>query len=314
MIQYIIRRLLFLIPVLLVVGVIVFTIIHLTPGDPAAVILGESATQEQIQELREHLGLDDPLPIQFLSWMCRAATGDLGESVFSGESVVASIAAHLGPTISLALLATMISVTVAIPMAILAVWKRNSALDPLFMSVSLLGVSIPNFWLALLLVMCFSVFLGWLPVAGYAPLEDGLWEWLSHLILPAFVLSVHQMGIVSRMLRDGMLDIISQDFIRTARAKGMRERAVLTKHVLLNAMIPTITVMGSSVAHLLGGAIVIETIFAMPGIGQLVAESIFRRDYPVLQGTVLFVATVYVVVNLLVDLAYGLFDPRIRYD
>lgn len=314
MIQYIIRRLLFLIPVLLVVGVIVFTIIHLTPGDPAVVILGESATQEQIQELREHLGLDDPLPIQFLSWMGRAVTGDLGESVFSGESVVASIIDHLGPTLSLALLATMISVTVAIPMAILAVWKRNSALDPLFMSVSLLGVSIPNFWLALLLVMCFSVFLGWLPVAGYAPLEDGLWEWLSHLILPAFVLSVHQMGIVSRMLRDGMLDVISQDFIRTARAKGMRERAVLTKHVLLNAMIPTITVMGSNVAHLLGGAIVIETIFAMPGIGQLVAESIFRRDYPVLQGTVLFVASVYVVVNLLVDLAYGLFDPRIRYD
>ncbi|MFP3388479.1 ABC transporter permease [Brevibacillus sp. SIMBA_040] len=314
MLQYIGRRLLALIPVLIVVGVIVFTIIHLTPGDPASVILGESATQEEVDQLRQALGLDQPLMSQFITWIGQVATGNLGTSVFSGEPVAQTIIDRLGPTVSLAIVACMVSLCIAIPTAILAVWKRDSVLDPAFMSVTLLGVSIPNFWLALLLILLFAVVLRWLPVAGYVPISEGVWPWLSHLILPAVVLSVQQAGIISRMLRDGMLDIMHQDFIRTARAKGLKERVVLIKHTLSNAMIPTTTVIGASIAGLLGGAVVTETIFAIPGIGGLIVESIARRDYPVLQGTVLFVATVYVIVNLLVDLAYAVLDPRIRYD
>lgn len=314
MLQYIGRRLLALIPVLIVVGVIVFTIIHLTPGDPASVILGESATQEEVDQLRQALGLDQPLMSQFITWIGQVATGNLGTSVFSGEPVAQTIIDRLGPTVSLAIVACMVSLCIAIPTAILAVWKRDSVLDPAFMSVTLLGVSIPNFWLALLLILLFAVVLRWLPVAGYVPISEGVWPWLSHLILPAVVLSVQQAGIISRMLRDGMLDIMHQDFIRTARAKGLKERVVLIKHTLSNAMIPTTTVIGASIAGLLGGAVVTETIFAIPGIGGLIVESIARRDYPVLQGTVLFVATVYVIVNLVVDLAYAVLDPRIRYD
>ncbi|GIO04440.1 ABC transporter permease [Brevibacillus reuszeri] len=314
MLQYIGRRLLALIPVLIVVGVIVFTIIHLTPGDPASVILGESATQEEVDQLRQALGLDQPLMSQFITWIGQVATGNLGTSVFSGEPVAQTIIDRLGPTVSLAIVACMVSLCIAIPTAILAVWKRDSVLDPAFMSITLLGVSIPNFWLALLLILLFAVVLRWLPVAGYVPISEGVWPWLSHLILPAVVLSVQQAGIISRMLRDGMLDIMHQDFIRTARAKGLKERVVLIKHTLSNAMIPTTTVIGASIAGLLGGAVVTETIFAIPGIGGLIVESIARRDYPVLQGTVLFVATVYVIVNLVVDLAYAVLDPRIRYD
>lgn len=314
MLQYIGRRLLALIPVLIVVGVIVFTIIHLTPGDPASVILGESATQEEVDQLRQALGLDQPLMSQFITWIGQVATGNLGTSVFSGEPVAQTIINRLGPTVSLAIVACMVSLCIAIPTAILAVWKRDSVLDPAFMSVTLLGVSIPNFWLALLLILLFAVVLRWLPVAGYVPISEGVWPWLSHLILPAVVLSVQQAGIISRMLRDGMLDIMHQDYIRTARAKGLKERVVLIKHTLSNAMIPTTTVIGASIAGLLGGAVVTETIFAIPGIGGLIVESIARRDYPVLQGTVLFVATVYVIVNLVVDLAYAVLDPRIRYD
>lgn len=314
LLQYIARRLLALIPVLLVVGIIVFTIIHLTPGDPAMVMLGESASPEELAQLRQSLGLDEPLLTQFFTWVSHVVTGNLGTSVFSGEPVTQTIWESLGPTVSLTVVASIISLIIAIPTAILAVWKRESALDPAFMSVTLLGVSIPNFWLALLLILLFAVVLRWLPVAGYVPISEGFGAWLRHLILPAVVLSVQQAGIISRMLRDGMLDVMHQDFIRTARAKGLKERVVLMKHTLSNAMIPTTTVIGASIAGLLGGAVVTETIFAIPGIGGLIVESIARRDYPVLQGSVLFVAGVYVLVNLLVDLAYAVIDPRIRYD
>jgi len=312
--QYILRRLVSLVPVVLVVGVVTFLIVHLTPGDPAAVILGQNATPEQVEQLRQELGLDELLPVQFVAWFGQVLTGDLGISVFSDEPVLEIILGRLEPTVSLAILSTVISLCIALPSAMLAVWKRDGLLDPAFMSVSLLGVSIPNFWLALILILVFSVTLGWLPVSGYVPLGEGLWPWLSHLVLPAVVLAVQQAGIIARMLRDGMLDVVNQDYIKTARSKGLRERAVLTRHAFRNAMIPTTTVVGASFALLLGGAVVTETVFAIPGVGQLVVESISRRDYPVLQGTVLFVAGVYVLVNLLVDLVYALLDPRIRYD
>jgi peptide/nickel transport system permease protein len=311
---YILRRLVALIPVLIIVGAIVFFLIHLTPGDPAAVILGDSATPEQVSQLRQELGLDEPLLTQFFLWFGQALTGNLGESIYSSQPVLQTILGRLGPTISLTVLASIMGISMAFMSAILAVWKRGSILDPAFMSISLLGVSIPNFWLALVLILILGVTLQILPVSGYVPLNQGFLPWLSHLILPAFVLAVQQAALIARMLRDGMLDIINQDYIRTARSKGLRERAVLMRHAFRNAMLPTTTVIGASFATLLGGAVVTEQIFVIPGIGQLVVDSIARRDYPVLQGTILFIALVYVVLNLMVDIAYAVLDPRIRYD
>jgi len=311
LIGFMVRRLFALVPVLLVVGVVVFLLVHLTPGDPAALILGETATPEDVAALHSQLGLDAPLWVQFLTWGKGVLSGDLGDSIIYGHPVLQTIIQRLGPTASIAGLAFAMSLVIAIPSAILAVWKRKSFLDPTFMSASLLGVSVPNFWLALMLISFFSVQLGWLPVAGYVPLSEGLWPWLSHLILPAFVLSVQQAGLIARMLRDGMLDVLHQNYIRTARAKGAPEWRVLRHHTLRNALLPTITVAGTSLAALLGGAIVTEVVFVIPGIGHLVVDSINRRDYPVLQGAVLFIAMVYVVVNLLVDLLYSILDPRV---
>ena len=312
--RYALRRLASLVPVLAVVGIVVFSLVHLTPGDPARVMLGQSASPEQIAQLQRDLGLDKPLPVQFLAWVGDVLTGDLGTSVYSSSPVLDIIMDRLGPTVSLTLLSMLIALLIAIPSAVLAVWKRGSLLDPAFMSVSLVGISIPNFWLGIVLILIFPVTLGWLPVSGYAPVSAGLWPWLSHLLLPAVALSAQVSGLIARMLRDGMLEVVHQNYVRTAHAKGLTERLVLTKHVFFNAMIPTTTVIGVCFASLLGGAVVIETIFAIPGVGGLVVESISRRDYPVLQGTVLFIAVVYVVVNLLVDLFYAVLDPRIRYD
>ncbi|WP_274520448.1 ABC transporter permease [Paenibacillus beijingensis] len=308
------RRLISLIPVILIVSLICFSLIHITPGDAASAILGETATEEQLAKMRQSLGLDAPLYEQFLRWLGDVAVGDFGVSVFSGEPVIQIIWESFKTTFGLSLIAMLLSLVIAIPLAILAVWKRNSWMNWIFMSFSLLGVSIPAFWLALLLIIVFAVTLGWVPVAGYMPLSQGFWPWLSHLLLPAVVLSVQQAGLIARMLRDGMLEVMNQDYIRSARAKGAKEWIILLGHILPNAMIPTVTVIGVTIAELLGGAIIVESIFAIPGLGQLIAESISRRDFPVLQGGVLFIAVIYVLVNLLVDLAYAFFDPRIRYD
>lgn len=314
MTAYIVRRLVSMIPVLLIVGVVIFLLIHLTPGDPAAVILGSSATHEQVASLRHELGLDAPLFTQFFMWAGRVVRGQLGESIYSHQPVSAVLAAHLAPTISLTAVAFVMGIVIAVPTALLAVWKRNTLLDSTFMSVSILGVSIPNFWLALVLILVVAVQFKLLPVSGYVPIEQGLLPWLSHLLLPAFVLAVQQAALIARMLRDGMLEVVHQDYIRTARAKGLGERPVLAKHAFLNAMVPTITVVGVSLAKLLGGAVVTEQIFVVPGLGNLLVDSIGRRDFPVVQGVILLVALIYLGVNLLVDVAYGLLDPRIRYD
>jgi peptide/nickel transport system permease protein len=313
LIGYLARRILALVPVLLVVGIVVFLLIHLTPGDPAAVILGDSATPARIASLRHELGLDRPLLEQFLTWGLDALRGDLGNSIFFHQSVVGTIVDHVAPTADLALLAFIIALLIAIPSALLAVRKRNTFLDPLFMSGSLIGVSLPNFWLSLMLMSLFSVNLRWLPVSGYVPLAKGVVPWLSHLLLPAFVLAVQQAGLIARMLRDGMLEVLHQDYIRTARAKGAPEKLVLMKHAFRNALIPTVTVVGSGLAALLGGAVVTEVVFAIPGVGNLLVQSISRRDFPVVTGTVMFIALVYVVVNLLVDVVYSALDPRVQY-
>ncbi|PAD34883.1 ABC transporter permease [Terribacillus saccharophilus] len=314
MLNYTIRRLLSVIPVMLVVSIIVFLLVHLTPGNPAFIILGEDASPEAIAKLEEQLGLNEPLYIQFFDWIKQVITGDLGTSVYSAQPVTELIFGNFGPTISLMVLSLLFILVISIPLAILIVSLRKTILDPLFTNASLLGVSIPEFWLAILLVLGFGVTFPIFPVAGYMPLAEGFGPWIYHLLLPAFVLALVEIGIIARMLRDSMLDSVNQDYTKTARAKGVRERDVLMKHVFANALIPTTTVLGATVAGLLGGTVIIETLFTIPGIGQLLIDSIHRRDYPVIQGVVLFIAAIYVLVNLIVDLLYAFLDPRIRYD
>src|SRR5690625_1775707 len=314
MLIYTLRRILATIPVMLIVSIIVFLLIHLTPGNPAYLILGEDSSAESIAQLEKQLGLDKHIVIQFLDWFGSVLTGDLGNSIYSSEPVLQIIINRFGATFSLMSLSILGAILIAVPTAIFVVWKRNKVLDPLFVSVSLLGVSIPEFWLAMLMALSFGVAIPILPVAEYVPIGESFTLWLYHLILPTTVLAIVEVGLIARMLRDGMLDSINQDFTRTARAKGIRESVVIIRHVFTNALIPTTTVIGTMVAGLLGGAVIIETMFAIPGIGQLLIDSIHRRDYPVIQGVVLFIAAIYVVINLFIDLLYTFLDPRIRYD
>ena len=313
MARYAAGRAMALVPVLAVVGVTVFLLIHLIPGDPAAVILGPEASPAQVAQLRTALGLDRPLYVQFAVWLGHVLRGDLGDSIFLRQPVTRAIWTHLGPTLSLAGLAELLALAVAIPSGVLAAWKRHTRFDQAFMMLVLLGVSIPSFWTGLNLIAVFAVAVKLFPVAGYVPPAAGLGAWLGSLILPAVALGFTQAGLVARMARDATIDVLDEDYIRTARSKGVREPRVLTRHAFRNALIPTMTVVGTSLANLLSGAVVVETVFVLPGIGNLVVQSISRRDYPVIEGVVLFVALVYVVVNLAVDLLYAALDPRITY-
>jgi peptide/nickel transport system permease protein len=311
--RYIAGRLAALLPVLAVVGVTAFLLLHLIPGDPAAVILGSDASPAQVARLRHEMGLDRPLVVQLAYWFGRLLRGDLGDSIFLRQSVAAAIRDHLGPTLGLTALAEILVVGVAIPSGVAAAWKRNSRFDQAFMSGALLGVSVPSFWMGLNLILVFAVAVRWFPVAGYESPARGVGPWLAHLALPAVALAFTQAGLIARMARDATIDVLDEDFIRTARSKGAAEARVLLRHALRNALIPTVTVIGTSVANLLSGAVVVESVFVMPGLGNLVVQSISRRDYPVIEGVVLFVAVVYVVANLGVDLLYGVIDPRVRY-
>ena len=311
--RYVAGRLAALLPVLLVVGVTAFLLLHLIPGDPASVILGSDASPTQVTQLRHELGLDRPLYVQLALWFGRLLHGNLGESIFLRQTVTRSIWDHLGPTAGLTGLAELLAIGVAIPSGVLAAWKRNSRFDQAFMSVVLLGVSIPSFWMGLNLIAVFAVTARWVPVAGYEPFARGVGPWFQHLVLPAVALAFTQAGLIARMARDSTIEVLDEDYIRTARGKGVGEALILVKHALRNALLPTVTVIGTSLANLLSGAVVVESVFVMPGIGNLVIQSISRRDYPVIEGVVLFVAVVYVLVNLLVDLLYTVVDPRIRY-
>jgi peptide/nickel transport system permease protein len=311
--RYLAGRVAALLPVLLVVGVTAFLLLHLIPGDPASVILGPDATAAQVARLRHEMGLDRPLPVQLTLWFGRLIRGDLGDSIFLRQTVAEAIWQHLGPTAALTALAEILAIGVAIPSGVLAAWKRNSRFDQAFMSAVLLGVSVPSFWLGLNLILVFAVAVRWFPVAGYESPLRGIGPWLGHLVLPATALAFTQAGLIARMARDATIEVLDEDFIRTARSKGVTEALVLVKHALRNSLIPTVTVIGTSLANLLSGAVVVESVFVMPGLGNLVVQSISRRDYPVIEGVVLFVAVVYVLVNLLVDLLYGIIDPRIRY-
>lgn len=314
MFNYIIKRIFSLIPVLFVVSIVIFMIIHLTPGDPATVILGHEATEQQINELRDQLGLNAPIYVQYFNWIAGVFKGDFGTSYFMKQPVTEAIFEHLGPTISLAILAETVSLIIAIPLGIAAATRRGSLADQTIMGVSLLGMAVPSFLLGLFLILLFGVKLGWLPVAGYQPLSSGLWNHLKYLIMPAISLGAIQAALIARMTRTSMLDVLNTDFIKTARAKGVKERNVIYKHAFRNALLPILTVIGQTFGTLVAGAVVTEAIFNIPGIGQLVINSVLRRDYAVIQGVVLFITLSYVLINLIIDLLYGYIDPRVRLE
>ncbi len=313
MILYIVRRLGATLLVMAVVAFFVFSLLFLTPGDPAAVIAGDVATDQDIKNIRAKLGLDEPFLVQFGGWVWRLLHGDLGTSIFTNLPVTTLIGQRVQPTVSLTLCTLVVAVLIAVPLGVLAAARAGSWIDRLVMGFSVLGFSVPVFVLAYMLIIVFSVELEWLPVQGYRPLSEGLWPWLSHLILPSIALGTVYMALIARITRAAMLDVLSQDYIRTANAKGLAPRAVLTRHALKNAGVPIVTVIGLGVALLISGAIVTETVFAIPGIGRLTVDAILRRDYPIIQGVILIFSGVYVLVNLLVDMSYTLLDPRIRY-
>ncbi|GIN89325.1 ABC transporter permease [Siminovitchia terrae] len=297
---------------MLVVAVVVFFLIHLTPGDPASIILGPEALPEDVEKLREELGLNLPIIQQFFIWLSGIFKGDLGWSLFMDMPVTEAFFSHLGPTLSLAIFAQIISIVIAIPFGIIAATRRGTAVDQFFMVFALLGISIPSFLLGLLLILVFAVKLHWLPVAGYQPLSAGLLNHLKFLILPAITLGAIQAALIARMTRSSMLDILNMNYIKTAHAKGLKERVVIFKHAFRNAFIPILTVIGQSFGTLVAGAVVTEAVFNLPGLGQLIVNSIQRRDFVVIQGTVLLIAGAYVLINLIVDLLYGIIDPRVR--
>jgi len=307
------RRLMATIPVVGVVAIAVFALLHITPGDPAVIIAGDYATVDDIARIRGKLGLDQPLVTQIGIWLGRIVRGDLGTSIFSGLPVATLIHQRAEATIGLTLFAMLISVGVGVPLGVIAAWKKGSWIDRVVMVIAVSGFSMPVFWLGFLLVYVFAISAHWLPVQGYRPLADGLWPFLRHLILPAVTLSVVYMALIARMTRASMLGVLSEDFIRTAFAKGLRPGRVLTHHALKNASLPVITIIGIGFALLIGGAVVTESVFALPGLGRLTVDAITRRDYPVIQGVILLVSCVYVLVNMVVDVLYVVLDPRIRY-
>ncbi len=313
MFSYVLRRLIALIPVALVVGTVVFGLVHLIPGDPVSVMLGAGASQDQVRELRDELRLNDPLPVQYVAWLARTVTGDLGDSIVQQRPVIRAIAERLEPTIVLAVAATLVGVLLGVPLGILAASRAGSVIDRLLMVVAVAGISIPYFWLGLVGIIVFAVELQWLPATGYrSPFTEGF-ESVRYLVLPVLALGFSQAGFVARLSRTATLQVLQENYIRTARAKGMRPRRVLLRHALRNVLIPVVTVVGVSFSVLLGGAIVTETVFGIPGMGRLILQAIQQRDYPIIQGTLLLVAMFNVLVNLVVDLTYVFIDPRISY-
>ena len=313
MLPLIARRILATIPVMGVVALTVFGLLHLTPGDPAVIIAGDYATTQDIERIRARLGLDRPLLTQAGIWLASVARGDLGVSIYSGLPVTRLIGQRVGPTAALTALAMLISVTLAVPLGVLAAWRQGSWLDRAIMIFSVSGFSMPVFWLGFLLVWVFAIQAGVLPVQGYQPLEAGPWQFLRHLVLPAVTLSLVYMALIARMTRASVLGVLREDYIRTAFAKGLAPRRVLLAHALKAASLPVVTIIGVGFALLIGGAVVTESVFAIPGLGRLTVDAIVRRDYPVVQGVVLVVSGVYVLLNLLIDLLYVVLDPRIRY-
>jgi peptide/nickel transport system permease protein len=310
---YAVRRILATIPVLAIVALVVFSILHIAPGDPAGVIAGDQATEEQIQAIRSKLRLDLPFHEQFMLWLSSALRGDLGISIFSNRPVTALFLQRLEPTIALALLTTIIAVILAVPIGVLAAWRAGTAVDRGVMSFAVLGFSFPVFVIGYVLIYIFAIKLKLLPIQGYRPFAEGFWPFLRHLILPSFALGLSFMALIARITRASVLEVLSQDHIRTVRAKGVPAWRLLFAHALPNAAVPIVTIIGVGVALLLGGVVVTESVFAIPGVGRLVVDAILHRDYPVIQGVLLIFSATYVMVNLIIDLLYVAIDPRIRY-
>ncbi|MFN7645323.1 MAG: ABC transporter permease [Burkholderiales bacterium] len=313
MLSFLARRLLSTIPVLLIVSVLVFLLLRLTPGDPAQLLAGDQATAEQVAQIRSNLGLDRSIPEQYLLWLGHLFQGDLGQSFYYKTDVVTLIGQRLEPTMSLALITILVAVSVSVPLGVLAAWRHGGWLDRGLMGFSVLGFSIPVFVLAYLLIWLLSMRLGVLPVQGYKRLGDGAGLWLYHLILPSITLSVIYIALIARVTRAAVLETLGEDYIRTARAKGLAETKVLLNHALSNAAVPIVTVIGIGIALLIGGVVVTESVYAIPGLGRLTVDAVLARDFPTIQGVILFFSFIYVLVNLLVDLSYVFFDPRIRY-
>ncbi len=310
---YVLKRILAVIPVLAIVAVIVFMLLHLTPGDPAALIAGDTASSEDVERIRQLLGLDRPLYQQFFSWLWQLLHGDMGVSVFTGLPVTRMIGQRLEPTLWLTLSTIGIAVTFAVPMGIVAAWKAGTWIDRAFTALSVLSFSLPVFLIGYLLIFGFSIHLGWLPVQGFRSLRDGTGPFLRHLALPALSGGLVYMALIARMTRATVLEALGEDYVRTARARGVGTTRLLLRHALKNAAVPIVTTIGLGITLLLGGVIVTESVFAIPGIGRLTVDSVLRHDYPVIQGIVLVVAGFYVLVNLVIDLLYTVLDPRIRY-
>jgi len=313
MVSYILRRILSTLPVMGIVALFVFSLLYIAPGDPAAVIAGDQASPADVERIRQGLGLDRPFLVQFGSWLWNILHGDLGTSIFTNLPVSAMIAQRIEPTFSLMAITLVLTILVAVPLGVVAAWKAGSWVDRTIMAFAVFAFSLPVFVVGYVLAYVFALQFDWLPVQGYTPLAEGFWPWLQNLILPALALGCVYIALIARITRASMLEVLQQDYIRTARAKGLDQRSILFVHALKNAAVPIITVIGIGVALLIGGAVVTESVFAIPGLGRLTIDAILRRDYPVIQGIVLMFSFLYVLVNLMVDVTYTLVDPRIRY-
>jgi peptide/nickel transport system permease protein len=310
---FILRRIGSTFVVMTIVGVLVFLLLHLAPGDPAAIVAGDNATNAQIDAIRARLGLDDPLPVQFGRWAGGVLRGDLGVSIFTGDPVLDLVRQRLEPTLSLALATITLAVVLAIFAGVVAAANAGGWIDRSVMALSVVSFSVPVFVVGYVLIYVFSIQLKWTPVQGYMPLSEGIGPWARHLVLPSIALGTAYVALIARITRTAMLDVLSEDYIRTARAKGVAEAPLLVRHALKNAGVPIVTIIGIGVALLIGGVVITETVFNIPGMGRLVVDAIAKRDYPIIQGVILIFSGVYVMVNLAVDLIYTLLDPRIRY-
>lgn len=311
--QYILRRILLTIPVIIIVTFLVYSLLLLLPGDPAIALLGEDPDPTILERIREDLGLDRPIHVQYFEWLSRVFRGDLGHSIQTGESVTEALKTRFPVTLQIGLTALIISLLVSIPVGILSGAKRNSGIDHIAMILAYLGAAIPSFFLAIILMVIFSLWLGWLPPAGFTAPGDGLWQSVKSTLMPAMALGLGGTAVLIRQIRSSMLEELAQDYVRTARAKGLSEFAVLTRHALRNGLIPVVTVLGVQIGYLLGGSVIVETIFAVPGMGRLAVSAFFQRDLPMAQGVVLVTAAVMLASNFIVDISYRYLDPRIQY-
>ncbi len=309
--KYVAKRLLWTLPTLLIVAIMVFFLVRMIPGDPAQLILGDSASSEELANLRANMGLDQPVPVQFLYWFGNVLQGDLGHSISNGVSVLPLMLDRFQVSAAIVLVAVTLATLIAVPAGLLAAWRQNEHVDIALVAASTLLMSVPSFWLGLVLLLVFGLKLGWLPVVGYVPFAEKPWTAITYVILPVVTLMLIEVGVLTRMMRASAIEILRLEYIMHARAKGLSERTVLLRHVLPNAFAPTWTMIGLVLGGLLGGIAVLETVFTLPGLGRLLVDAIFARDYPVVQGCLLFTALIYVIVNLIVDLCYPLFDPRV---